>query len=80
MTTDFASHSLFNVRGLAAVITGGGTGLGLYAAQALAQNGADVYISGRRGDVLRKAANQFDKTKKEGMGKLLPCPGKTSRL
>jgi NAD(P)-dependent dehydrogenase (short-subunit alcohol dehydrogenase family) len=37
---------LFNVNGLVAVITGGGSGLGLYAARALDANGAKaVYIS-----------------------------------
>ena len=33
-------QDLFNVRGLVAVITGGGSGLGLYAARALDANGA----------------------------------------
>ena len=50
-------QDLFNVNGLVAVITGGGSGLGLYAARALDANGAKaVYIVGRREDTLNAAA------------------------
>lgn len=48
---------LFNVRGIVALITGGGSGLGLYAARALDANGAKaVYIVGRRKEPLEEAA------------------------
>ncbi|KAK6223900.1 hypothetical protein LQW54_000044 [Pestalotiopsis sp. IQ-011] len=48
---------IFNVNGLVAVITGGGSGLGLYAARALDANGAKaVYIVGRREQTLQEAA------------------------
>lgn len=48
---------LFSVNGLVAVITGGGSGLGLYAARALDANGAKaVYIVGRREETLKDAA------------------------
>ncbi|KAI9733860.1 MAG: hypothetical protein M1834_002514 [Cirrosporium novae-zelandiae] len=48
---------LFSVEGFVAVVTGGGTGLGLMAARALAANGASkVYILGRREQVLKDAA------------------------
>lgn len=50
-------QDLFNVKGLIAVVTGGGSGLGLYAARALDANGAKaVYIVGRRKQVLEDAA------------------------
>lgn len=52
------ASSLFNTEGLVAVVTGGGTGIGLMLATALEQNGATVYILGRREDVLVKAAKQ----------------------
>ena len=49
--------SLFRVDGLVAVITGGGSGIGLLMARALAVNGAKrVYILGRRLETLKEAA------------------------
>ena len=49
---------LFSVENLVAVVTGGGTGIGLMLAAALESNGATVYILGRREDVLVNAAKQ----------------------
>jgi NAD(P)-dependent dehydrogenase (short-subunit alcohol dehydrogenase family) len=50
-------QTLFSVPGLVAVVTGGGSGLGLYAARALDANGAKaVYIVGRREETLEAAA------------------------
>lgn len=42
-----------------ALITGGGTGIGLSAARALAGDGFQVVISGRRGGVLAEAVDQI---------------------
>ena len=39
---NFKVESLFGVKDWVAVVTGGGTGIGLMAAQALANNGAKV--------------------------------------
>lgn len=50
--------NLFSLRDHVCLITGGGTGIGLMAAQALAANGAKVYITGRRMEVLQNAAKQ----------------------
>jgi pyruvate/2-oxoglutarate dehydrogenase complex dihydrolipoamide dehydrogenase (E3) component len=50
--------SLFGVKGLVAVITGGGTGIGLMMAKALEHNGAKVYIIGRRLETLQTAAKE----------------------
>lgn len=44
---DFRLSNLFNVKGRVALITGAGSGIGLMATQALAVNGAKVYICGR---------------------------------
>jgi NAD(P)-dependent dehydrogenase (short-subunit alcohol dehydrogenase family) len=55
-THHFHAHHLFDVSSYVAVITGGGTGIGLMAAQALAANGAKVYITGRRLEALENAA------------------------
>ncbi|KAK3061051.1 hypothetical protein LTS18_007127 [Coniosporium uncinatum] len=49
---------MFNVNGLVAVITAGGTGIGVMMANALATNGASkVYIVGRRQSKLDEAAS-----------------------
>ncbi|KAL8949449.1 MAG: hypothetical protein Q9222_004436 [Ikaeria aurantiellina] len=49
-------EKLFSVKDYVCVVTGGGTGIGLMATQALAANGAKVYITGRRKEVLENAA------------------------
>lgn len=51
-------------------MTGGGTGLGLTTAASLANNGARVYITGRRKEVLEEAAR--DLKPKQGGGELIP--------
>ena len=50
-------------------MTGGGTGIGLMCTQALAANGATVYITGRRMEVLENAAKSHDP---EGGGQIIP--------
>jgi len=57
-TQDLTVPSLFNVKGWVAVVTGGGTGLGLITARALAANGVKVYITGRRAEKLEEAEMQ----------------------
>ncbi|KAL9596712.1 MAG: hypothetical protein Q9219_005623 [cf. Caloplaca sp. 3 TL-2023] len=53
------ASNLFAVKDIVAVITGGGSGLGLMMAKALAVNGArKVYIVGRRQEVLEAAAKE----------------------
>lgn len=52
-------HSLYDLTGLIALVTGGGTGIGLMIAHGLAANGAKVYITGRRTDVLQKVADAW---------------------
>ncbi|KAI1848890.1 hypothetical protein JX265_001220 [Neoarthrinium moseri] len=52
---------LFNVDGMVAAVTGGGTGIGLMMARALAENGATVYILGRRAEVLEAATKSIGK-------------------
>jgi citronellol/citronellal dehydrogenase len=47
------------LRGQAALVTGGGTGLGKASALELARCGADVTIAGRRGEVLERAAAEI---------------------
>lgn len=64
-----AASSLFNLTGKTALVTGGGTGLGLTAALALASNGATVYISGRRKEKLDEAVSEY--SSQVGSGKLV---------
>ncbi|KAF9021071.1 short-chain dehydrogenase [Hymenopellis radicata] len=75
---DYQAQKLFNLDGLVAVVTGGGTGIGYMIAKGLAENGAKVYITGRRKDVLEKVVSsgavkgtviplQMDVTSKESI-------------
>ena len=66
-------NKLFSVDGWVAVVTGGGTGLGLTTAIALAANGAKVYITGRRAEVLEKAVETA--TPKSGNGSVHAVQG-----
>lgn len=58
---DFNRNSLFNLKGRVALVTGGGSGIGLMATQALAVNGAKVYIVGRNKEKLDKVAEVYNK-------------------
>ncbi|CAJ2509370.1 Uu.00g143960.m01.CDS01 [Anthostomella pinea] len=51
-----SAAALFSLKDWVAVVTGGGTGVGLMIAQTLAANGAKVYITGRRAAVLETSA------------------------
>ncbi|KAE7996944.1 hypothetical protein FH972_001620 [Carpinus fangiana] len=61
MPSTLQRDSLFSVDGMVAVITGGGSGIGLMMAKGLADNGASkVYIIGRREETLRQAAKYHE--------------------
>jgi NAD(P)-dependent dehydrogenase (short-subunit alcohol dehydrogenase family) len=54
------SNALFNLKGRIALITGGSSGIGLMITQALAVNGAKVYIVGRSQEKLDAVAKQYN--------------------
>ncbi|KAF7196304.1 Short-chain dehydrogenase/reductase SAT3 [Pseudocercospora fuligena] len=64
-THHFDVNRLFGVKGYVCVVTGGGTGIGLMATQALAANGAKVYITGRRVEALENAAKSHDPSRSD---------------
>jgi NAD(P)-dependent dehydrogenase (short-subunit alcohol dehydrogenase family) len=54
-----SAQNLFALNGLVAVVTGGGSGIGLMIAKAIAANGASsVYILGLPDDPLEEIAKQ----------------------
>lgn len=73
---DFKLEEVFNVKNKVALVTGGGSGIGLMAAQALAVNGAKVYIVGRTQDKLERAAESHG----QGIsGQLIPLAADVSK-
>jgi NAD(P)-dependent dehydrogenase (short-subunit alcohol dehydrogenase family) len=70
-THQFDVSKLFDCTGFVCVVTGGGTGIGLMCSQALAANGAKVYITGRRTEALENAAKSHDPTH-DGSGSIIP--------
>ncbi|KIJ54142.1 hypothetical protein M422DRAFT_42366 [Sphaerobolus stellatus SS14] len=67
----FTVDKLFNVKNWVVVVTGGGTGIGLMCAQAFANNGARVYIVGRRSDALQNVIQTHGPSIQNG-GQLIP--------
>ncbi|KAF8827769.1 hypothetical protein HHX47_DHR4000038 [Lentinula edodes] len=66
----FKANALFDLTGRIAMVTGGGTGIGYMIARGLAANGAKVYITGRRADVLQRVVDTTPKTE----GEILALP------
>lgn len=64
---DLKINKLFDVSGYTAVVTGGGSGIGLMMTQALQSNGATVYITGRREEALNKVVEKYS----TGPGKII---------
>jgi len=61
--------NLFDVKGKVALVTGGGSGIGLMITQALAVNGAKVYITGRTQEKLDRVVESHGKN---AAGQIIP--------
>ncbi|TRM68727.1 hypothetical protein BD626DRAFT_395007 [Schizophyllum amplum] len=68
----FTAQHLFSVEGWTCVVTGGGTGIGLMIAQAFANNGARVFITGRRQEVLENTAKKWGADLAHEKGEIIP--------
>ncbi|KAJ9623683.1 hypothetical protein H2203_005945 [Taxawa tesnikishii (nom. ined.)] len=71
---ELTTSALFDVSHITAVVTGGGTGIGLMITQALQSNGAKVYITGRREEALESTIKQYS----TGPGSIHALPGDVS--
>jgi len=65
----FKLENLFNVKDKVALVTGGGSGIGLMVTQALANNGAKVYITGRTQEKLDRVVESHGK---KAVGEIIP--------
>merc|ERR1712000_234249 len=68
----FTRDNLFDLKGKVALVTGGGSGIGLMATQALAGNGAKVYITGRTQEKLDNVVETYGKNI---AGEIIPIVG-----
>ncbi|OWZ26498.1 hypothetical protein C347_06725 [Cryptococcus neoformans AD2-60a] len=64
-------QDIFDVKGKVVLVTGGGTGLGKAISSGFVQNGAKVYITARRQQVLEEAAKEIG-------GDIIPIQGDVS--
>ncbi|EMD86210.1 hypothetical protein COCC4DRAFT_135767 [Bipolaris maydis ATCC 48331] len=71
---DLKGSRLFDVSHITALVTGGGTGIGLMITQALVANGAKVYITSRRDEVLKKTEEVYN----TGPGQIIPIQADVS--
>lgn len=68
----FAIQNLFNVEDWICVVSGGATGIGLMISQAFANNGAKVYITGRRAEALQNAKDTWGSSLLHPKGQIIP--------
>ncbi|KAG9696116.1 NAD(P)-binding protein, partial [Aureobasidium melanogenum] len=74
--SNYQLSEVFDVKGKVALVTGGGSGIGLMATQALATNGAKVYIVGRTEDKLKTVQQTYGK---DISGEIVPIVGDVTK-
>ena len=72
---ELTQSNIFNVKDKIAVVTGGGSGIGLMITQTLAVNGAKVYIVGRTAEKLETVVEAHGK---DISGQIIPITGDVS--
>ncbi|KXN88175.1 Rhamnolipids biosynthesis 3-oxoacyl-[acyl-carrier-protein] reductase [Leucoagaricus sp. SymC.cos] len=70
MHSTYFPKNLFTLEGRIALVTGGGTGIGLMITHGFAAAGAKVYVTGRRLSVLERVASEWNQLGKGG--KIIP--------
>ncbi|KAF9494973.1 NAD(P)-binding protein [Pleurotus eryngii] len=60
------ASNLFDLQGVVAVVTGGGTGIGMMISSTLVANGATVYIIGPKQEDLDRVANTYNRVSTRG--------------
>ncbi|KAG9221658.1 hypothetical protein CCMSSC00406_0005571 [Pleurotus cornucopiae] len=60
------ASKLFDLQGVVAVVTGGGTGIGMMISSTLVANGATVYIIGPKQEDLDRVANTYNRASTRG--------------
>ncbi|KZT37460.1 NAD(P)-binding protein [Sistotremastrum suecicum HHB10207 ss-3] len=78
--TGLTAGNIFNMTGVVAVVTGGGSGIGVMISTTLMVNGATVYIIGLEQAALDKTANAFNDAAKNipGSGRIIGIQGDIS--
>jgi len=71
----FKLENLFNVKDKVALVTGGGSGIGLMVTQALVNNGVKVYITGRTQEKLDRVVESHGKS---AAGEIIPLTADVS--
>lgn len=76
-----SAYSLFDLRGVVAIVTGGGTGIGLMIATSLIANGATVYIIGPGQTALDRIAGTYNDAaeKDKAWGRMYGVEGDVSK-
>jgi NAD(P)-dependent dehydrogenase (short-subunit alcohol dehydrogenase family) len=69
---------MFDMTGRSALVTGAGSGIGTMIAQAYYNQGATVYLVGRRPEKLEEAKATIEKSNTNRKGKIIVLPGDVS--